>query len=258
MTAAPLYTDFTIGHASLQFSDTPSQWRHDTAKVFSRQADWIGGTEAGETDNWTILRQAAIKAGYVIRRYKSNWIAVNKKLIRRKTAVIWSTKTVIDNDLVHGPGHDTSYIVATWFHPKKYIGKLSHVVSHYPTKGKPEATDPAYRINLRHTKTIAKAVWTRMVSLGTGAALATYSGDQNINDKLSDTFFGGPIVTAGDETKMWPSTGHGPIDVIARYKRDTRTRFVKWVVFNDKKFFLHSDHYYTEAVYRVKHLALAA
>ena len=242
-----------IGHCSLQFSDTPAQWRHDADILFQQGDDWTGGTEAGEADNWAILKAAANRHGYTISRYKSNWIAIKRSNIRANTTVKWTTKTVIDNDLVAGKGHDTNYIAATWYHPNKRVGRLTHVVSHYPTMGDPSNKDPKRRINVRWTKKIAAAVVAAIVHFGAGTALAFYSGDQNMKDEVTDTFYGGRATSCWDELKKYPPT-HGirTIDVIASYDWDGRVRCVSARSFTDKQLFLYTDHYYIQARYRIR------
>lgn len=239
----------------MQFSDTPAMWKHDSKIVFSRGYEWITGTEVGEATNWRILYAAAKAAGYTIRRYKSNWIAVSNKIVKPGTTITWGQQTVVDNDLVAGPGHDSSFIFATFTHVDKGVGKISVVCSHYPTKGKPEAKDPAKRVNLKWTTLMGKTISKKIVDLGEGAALCFYGGDQNIEDKLSDSFFGGPVTSCWDELRKYPGTGHGTIDVIATYDRDTRVRCVQADSYTDKELFLHSDHWLIDATYEIERLA---
>lgn len=247
-------TKFRIGHASLQFSDSPDQWRHDSDVILKRGYPWITGTEVGETDNWRILQAAAHRYGYTIRRYKSNWIAVQNKIIKTGT-FRYGVKTVVDNDLVAGRGHDTNYLWVSFTHKTKGIGKISVVCSHYPTKGVPSAKDPSRRINLRWTRKIALAVSAIVARLGKGGNLAFYGGDQNIPDNLNDTFFGGPLTSCWDEVGKHPNTGHGNIDVIASYDGDGRVKCVDARVFTDKQVFLYADHYLIEADYEIRHFA---
>lgn len=244
-------SDHKVGHVSMQYSDSRAQWRHDARIIFSRGYEWITGTEAGESDNWAILREMAEKHGYVIRRYKSNWIAVQKKVIKSGTFKT-GVKTVVNNDLVAGPGHDTAYLWVQFVHTTSGVGKISVTCSHYPTRGTPVSKNPAKRVNLKWTKKIALAVASKMAALGKGRALSFYGGDQNIVDKYADTFFGGPAISCWDETKNWPNTGHGNIDVIARYKRDFRVKCVRARAFSDRQLFLHTDHFLIEAVYRIQ------
>jgi hypothetical protein len=244
-----------IGHCSLQFSDGPKMWQHDVALIFARGYQWITGTEAGEAVNWRILYAEAKRRGYTIRRYKSNWIAISNKIVKQGTTVKWGVQTLVDNDLVAGPGHDSNYIFATFVHSEQGVGTISVVSSHYPTKGTPVSKDPARRVNLKWTTLMGKKISAKMADLGEGSALAFYGGDQNIEDSKADTFFGGDVTSCWDELKKYPGTGHGTIDVIATYDRDTRVRCLSADSFTDKELFLHTDHYLVEATYQIERLA---
>lgn len=241
------------GHISMQFSDTVAQWKHDAAAVFAQNLDWVTGTEAGEDDNYRVLKAAAQKRGYRMKRFGSNWVAVKKSIIKAGT-FRWAHEVVVPNSQVVGPGHDTSVIWATFTHKTKGVGRITVMSGHNPTKGKPavETKDPARRVNLRWTQKAARVVGRRAKELGTGANnLFFYGGDQNISDKAADTFFGQPLTSCWDELKKWPDTGHGNIDVIASYDGDKRVSCVRARVFTDKELFLHTDHLLVLAVYRI-------
>lgn len=233
------------GHCSMQWSDTTVQWGQDATKVLKRGYDWVTGTEAGEEQNWKVLRQVAIRLGYKIRRIRSNWIAVKKSIIR-KGSFSWGSKIIAKAAEVYGPGHDSSMLWVTFTHRNKGVGKVSVIGSHYPTKGRPDG-DAEYKKNLKWTKLMAAEISAKARELGKGAALCFYGGDQNIVDKFNDTFFGGPLVSCWDELKKWPNTGHGNIDVIARFKGDKRVKFTRARAFNDKALPLHTDHFLIEA-----------
>lgn len=244
----PEATHLKVAHASMQFSDTKAQVEADFAKIFSRGYAWITGTEAGEDPVKSALRAAATKAGYIVQSYKSNWITVKKSLYVPGS---YSTghETVMDNDLVVGPGHDPNIIWATF--KVEELGWISVLSSHYATKGDP-FRDP--HPNLEVNKKIAAAVGRRIKLLGEGANLAFYGGDQNILDRNSDTFFGQPLTSSWDELRKYESTGHGGIDVIASYDGDVRVKALSVAAFNDKELFLNSDHYLVETVFSVEHL----
>lgn len=242
-----------IGHSSMQASDTVEQWRHDIRKIFGRKYEWITGTEAGESQNWAVIRAEAARTGYIVRRIRSNWIAV-KRSIMRSGSFTWGSKIVAKAGDVYGPGHDSCFLWVTFRHKNRDLGKISVIASHFPTKGRPDG-DAEYRKNLKWTQLMAKEIGAKARELGKGKALCFYGGDQNIVDQRNDTFFNEPLVTCWDELKKWPNTGHGNIDVIARYKHDGRVKFVKASAFTDKQFFLHSDHYLVEAVVQITPIA---
>lgn len=240
-----------VAHASMRFANTPEQWRHNAEAIFSRGYEWVTGTEAGQTKNWQALASTAKKYGYTIKRYKSNWIAVSKKVVK-PGSLKWGRQTVVDSSKTAGRSFDPNYIFCTFEHTEEGVGTISVVGSHYPTKGKPDAKRPGMRVNLRWTKLMGQEISKKIADLGDGAALAFYGGDQNISDKHNDTFFGGPVTTCWDEIKKWPNTGHGNIDVIASYDRDTRVSCIGARAFDDKALFLYSDHYLIEATYRIE------
>ena len=241
-----------VGHFSGQFSDNPEQWRHDLEVVMSRGYDWITGTEAGESDNWTVVRSVAAAKGYTLRRFRSNWIAIHRSVFV-PGSIKSGDKVVVDNDLVVGHGHDTSYVWLTFTHSTPGVGKISITASHYPTKGRPDAKDPAYRVNLKWTRMLGRQIGEKMRELGKGKALSFYGGDQNITDKENNTFFHDLPISCWDEIQRWPGTGHGNIDVVARSKKDGRVKCIRARAFTDKQLFLYSDHYLIQAVYEIRY-----
>lgn len=136
------------------------------------------------------------------------------------------------------------------------LGRIAVSAAHYLTGGRAPGKQSIhgklnhYLLNLQLARAIG--AWAR--AQGRGKNLAFYQGDQNIYDRLADTFFGEPLVTSWDELEKWPGTGHGNIDVIARYKRDGRVTAVQARAYNDTKVPLHSDHFLIDTVYRVEHL----
>lgn len=238
-----------VAHLSGLYKNTPAQWAHDTERVLSRGYAWVTGTEVGADDDWQALRVVARKNGYRVKRYKSNWIAVQKRLIK-PGSLRWGHETVIPKEQVAGAGHDTNMLWATFTHTAPGVGRVSVVASHYPTKGVPGGGSTG--VNVRWTKKIAQAIAGKMAELGKGKALAFYGGDQNIADRLHDTFFGAPVTTCWDALGKYPNTGHGNIDVIASLKADKRVSCVSARTYNDKQLFLYGDHFLVEAAYRIE------
>lgn len=240
-----------LAHFSMLYSNTAAQWQRNAEKIFTRGYDWVTGTEAGENPGKAALAAAAESHGYHFVQFKSNWIAVRKSIVAPGTYRT-STRTVVENDLVVGPGHDVNIVGAHFTHPS--LGKINVLASHYPTKGKPDGKTPVERRNLQWTKKIAHAIGDLTVELGEGKSLVFYGGDQNIVDRYNDTFFGEPLTSAWDELKRWENTGHGNIDVIASYDRDTRVRATYVRALDDRELPFYSDHFPVEAGYKVRAL----
>ena len=188
-------------HVSMQFSDTREQKLHDAEHIFTRakkkDAAWVTGTEAGEAELWDILRDAAERHGYKTHRYKSNWIAVRKAVIRPGS---WETGSVdvADSSQTVGRGHDPAFPWVTFEHANKRIGTISLGAGHYPTKGQ-TPSDPNHAINRLYAQKIG--AWAK--EKGAGKALVFYNGDQNMPDNKLDTFFDQPLTSLGDELQKW-------------------------------------------------------
>ncbi len=242
-----------IAHYSGLYSNTPEEWTTDAKKVFSRNYDWVTGTEAGERPNYRALKKVANAKGYKIRRFRSNWVAVKRTNIKRGT-FRWGYKIIAKAGEVAGGGHDTCYVWATFQHKDAKIGKVTVAGAHYPTKGRPDAKEPLYRRNLRWTRLAAKMIGQLLGKKAEGKALGFYGGDQNIVDKSNDTFFGQPLTTCWDELKKYPKTHPkaGNIDVIATYDSDGRVACVGARAMDDSVMSLHADHFLIEATYRIK------
>lgn len=240
-----------VAHSSMEFSDTPKQQKHDANIIFARNYAWITGTEAGMEPLTSLLRDAAELNGYTFGMYKANWVAVRKDLIDRGSYK-FDKETVVDNDLVVGAGHDTNIVWAQFTNPA--LGKVTVMASHYPRFGRPGASDPTLRVNLKWTEKLAHAIGDNAEEFGAGKALVFYGGDQNIPDNISDTFFGEPMTSTWDELGRYENTGHGIIDVIASYDRDTRVKAVSSRALSDKELALFTDHFLVEAVFDVQNL----
>jgi GH25 family lysozyme M1 (1,4-beta-N-acetylmuramidase) len=251
----PEYEELLAGHASLQYSDTERQKRHDATIIFRRASrkdlTWVTGTEAGEADTWSALTLAADNFGYKIHRHRSNWVAVDQNIIKPGT---WETGEVfvMDNDRVAGPGHDSAFPWVRFQHINERIGQISVAGAHYPTKGR-LPSDPNFWVNQEY----AKALGAWAAEHGQGTALAFVGGDFNMPDipDRPDIFFDQPLTTASAEVGKIFNTGHGPIDHISSYDNDARVEATDWRVYDDKKLSLYTDHYFCEADYDVRLLA---
>jgi lysozyme len=259
-TADHRYVDLDLMHASMQFSDTPAQKESDADRLFARaekrKAAWVTGTEAGAgaAPLARLLKQAASEHGYRfwMAPAQDSWIAVRKDLI----AGGWEThyEKVLDGQ--KGRNTDKGVLSVT-FDATGGIGRVTVIACHYLTKGRPSATDPAYRRFVEDNRRLATAIGQHAVERGKGSALVFYAGDQNIVDRVDDTFFGQPLTSAWDEMKVWENTGHGNIDVIASYDGDGRVAATYARALDDREFPLNTDHFLIEAGYRVRLLKAA-
>lgn len=240
-------------HFSLQFSDTKAQKQADVNKIFTRNYDVITGTEAGEEPLTGMLRAEAKKHGYTFYEYKSNWVSI-KRSICKPLSYRKGAETVIDNDLVVGPGHDSNIVWATFTHKDPGVGRITMMCSHYPTKGRPDAKQADRRVNVRWTKKLALAIGAKGRVLGKGVDLCFYQGDQNIDDAVADTFFGAPFTSAQDELDQHEKTHWAQIDVSASFNGDGRVRALYVRALDDKEQHMFTDHHPLEAGYAIRKL----
>lgn len=246
-----------IWHFSGQFSDTDKEHAADAVNLFNRasaaRVGWLTTTEGGPGtggSNWAKHFVAQAKASnFLVYAEPSTdvMIAVSKSMVDGG----W--KTHLGPIVVPGKAHDhaAKRVLAVQFENDR-MGIINITAGHYLTKGRPSPKAPEYRQHLEENKTFAKAIGEYMNEVAVGKALGFYGGDQNIVDKIDDTFLGqAKMITAWDETKHYENTGHGNIDVIARYTGDTRTKFVSARAFTDAQSFFNGDHYLIEAVCEV-------
>lgn len=236
-----------IAQWSLEFSDPKQQQLHDVRRIFIRGYHWVCGTEAGQPALQEMLRREAVQNGYTFFVFKSNWIAVRKTLIvpgsYKKHGI-----TVLDNEVLTTHGHDPSITVVSFVIEE--VGKVTILASHYPKDGSPVKD---YHPNLKWNKELAEAIGEEADDAGEGFGLVVYHGDQNINDRLADTFLNRADMTSvQDELKKWESTGFGPIDVIATYDTDRRVEAKYARVVDDSELHLFMDHYPLEVGLKVR------
>ena len=244
-------SNLNVAHFSMQFSDTRDQVEADAERIFTRGYDWITGTEAGDYPVRIVLKKAARRHGYTFHEYKSNWVAIDKSLIVMGTRRTGHA-TIVDGKLTAGIGNDSNIVWDT-FRTSKY-GTITVMASHYPTRGNPDAKMRSRRVNVRWTKKLAVAIGAKTKQFGSGPNLVFYGGDQNIVDRITDTFFGQPLTSVWDELGRWENTGHGNIDVIASYDKDSRVKALYGRALDDSELFMHTDHFPVEAGFSVKHL----
>lgn len=240
-----------LAHFSMQYSDPRSQKKHDVKAIFDRGYDGVTGTEAGQKSLRGPLQVQAHKFGYTMFIGRSNWVSVKKSLIVPKS-YRKGLAMIVDNDDYVGPGHALHIAWAQW--EMERVGNVALLSGHYATKGDPGQTMDR-RINVDPNTKYARGIGDLMEKLGAGRDLAFYQGDQNIDDELSDTFFGEPITTASDELEKYPSTkGKNTIDVSASYDKDGRVEARYFRALSDDKLHLFTDHKGVEAGYNIRPL----
>lgn len=248
---APPKVRLKFAHISLQFNDSDKQHTADVTKIFSRGYDVITGTEAGPGAGNTAaeLKRIGKAKGYQVHcseRY-GTWVAVKASLVKSgwKTGEEYvlpgSSKT---KPKPPGKWGDKGIVWASWVHPT--LGAFAVGSVHYLTNGGAGASYKKKSDALYAAKIEA---WRKSFPAATEVFIG---GDYNRNDKTYDVFMGkAAFLSAADELKEWDSTGHGPIDAIAREKASKRVKGVSVEALDDKALSLHTDHFLLEVVYEV-------
>lgn len=246
-----------FAHASLQYSDTDKQHTADIELLFSRKYDVITGTEAGKAGSGNTpaeLERCAKKYGYVLALYDryDTWSAVKKSLVFGNVKEgahfgIWrSSKT---KPKPAGRWGDKAIVFVAWDMGPTF-GKQAVGCVHYATWGGAGTAKLKNQLDTQYAKEVAE--W---VNKQPEEANVWVTGDFNRNDKKFDVFMGQvPMMTCWDDLKVWPNTGHGNIDAIARHKNDSRVRCVCARVLDDGDLFMNTDHFLVEAEYEVRAL----
>jgi hypothetical protein len=269
-----------VMHASLQFSDSPAQQEQDIKDLFARAKDrdvwWVTGTESGPGAEPTgeLLRKYGPAAGF--RTFVPSegkgagsttdcWIAVNKRYIDGKWTQGYETSIPGSRELYMREGIPRAQassmqprwgpkgLVRVGFDNDEVGARINVGAGHYLTK---DASPEIHGVDHGEWNEVFAGdigEWAREV--GKGYDLVFYGGDQNINDKRRDTFYGSPLTSLQDELKRWENTGHGPIDVLATYDGDSRVTAKYVRALDDKEFFQHSDHFVVEGGVTVRKLA---
>lgn len=259
------YTNLRLAEISLDFRLVDKKNKAgrsllelDIEKLFKRAKtsyDVIGGTEGFEKKTRVWLEKYAKEAGFRLANGAEHdqWVAVRKTLVHRDWDTFW-------NKVVPGTyGHNTSkgaFGVQFW---NNDLGWMTFSAVHLLTKGRPGDPNPAYRVNIEKNRKIMESYGDEMKKRAVGNKIGFLMGDFNIIDGPKVTlqngpFLGQPFQSAARATGKYPNTGHGPIDSIAKWRADARVKFIRYEVFPDAKFGLHTDHYLLEADARVRHL----
>lgn len=226
-------------HASLQVQDTTEQIRSDVNDLFKREAERrvaiIAGTEAFGPRVTDLLETAGDAHGYRVEKPAGQdcWIAVRKSFIAGNFGVHW-TKVIEGND-----DHRDLGVFAVEF-DTDHLGHFTVLAQHLLTARQENAERKNNRV------LAASTIYAEQQGAGSGKVL--YFGDQNRNDKVSDTFRGRPFTSLGDELDRHEAThAHGhDIDVIATYNPDKKVIAAYLRVLDDKEFPQHGDHFVVE------------
>lgn len=255
----------TCGHASLEFLDTAREKQHDVHQIFERARKkglaWVTGTEAasGAGPLGQMIHDEAKRHGFrpwvpSVQGINTDcWIAVDRGFFKRGTfhrdyiPVIPSSEAFYREHGMNPSGRPrwaARGLTIVSFRNVD-LGEFNIAAGHYIVA--------AAGLEVLNRKIADEAArWALNVARGTG--LAFYAGDQNLNDKSKDTFFGEPFTSLWDELGKWDDTGHGTYDVIATYDRDRRVagKFIR--AYKDAAFPLFSDHFFVEAGFEIGRL----
>ena len=253
------FVNVKVRHLSLDFrtagkpipGSKMTKTEYDVEKFF-RYADkdnvkWVTGTEGWEKSTVALLKKYSEKYGF---RYwadpkQDSWFAVRKTFIKGGWKT-YSGPVVIDGK---AHSHTDKNVVSVAFDTHE-LGRINVMAGHYRTKGAVPG-DPNYAENLR----LSKALEVYASKVGAGKNLVFYAGDNNIQDRKLDVWHGQTrFISCWDDLRVWPSTGHGTIDVIARWKPDTRVSTISARSWNDKQFKLYTDHFMIQTVFKIKKL----
>ncbi len=241
-------------HTSLQVQDSPEKKFKDIRDLFVEGVSFPikTGTEGGEFPAKDHLRMFAGLHNHVIHFARGNWIAVDRKILKKGSVQKGSLFIQDNDDFGAGGGHDRVLCTLEFDHINPGVGHIVLGAIHYGTKGR-TPKDPNWESNKLAAKRIAR--WMRKE--GAGRDLVFLNGDFNMNDAdpKQDWAFGGPFTSMADELNRHENTGHGPIDGFCSYDLDRRVKAKHFNVLNDKEMFQYSDHYVCRGVWEVLHLS---
>lgn len=240
-------------HTSLQFSDDRDLQVADVEQLFKKGKAFPlkSGTESGrETASRGALIECAKDYNHAIKFGRSNWVAVDKAIVKPgslKKDVVF----VVSNDTLVGHQHDRDFPYITFTHADARLGRISVAGFHYSTKGR-EKSDPNNDTNEMYADKIGE--WMRKSARGTAIALG--AGDFNMLDPLQrqDWAFGRNFTSMADELGKYKNTGHGPIDGFVSFDKDGRVKAKKFEVLTDADMKMFTDHYVCRGTWTVRHL----
>lgn len=243
-------------HTSLQFSDPKHQQEHDVRTLFAKGERYPikTGTESGR-DNalFELVDHYAKKHNHTVVHAQGNWVAIDKKIIKKGSRPKKDKIFVVRNDVLFGHQADREFPTIQFKHADDRMGVIAVAGFHYSTHGR-LPHDPNYDTNMMYAGKIAK--WMEHAARGNNIAIA--AGDFNMVDKLprQDWAFGEGFTSMADILKQYQSTGHGPIDGFVKFDNDKRVKAKKYEVLADNKLHLFTDHYVIRGTWSVRHLKL--
>ena len=268
-----------VAHVSLEFGDSDAQHTHDIEKIFDygvkRRHAWILGTEAGPGSGNTGKELLRVGRGHGYKMYVPSeqekrggratdcWIAVRNDLVVSDWATDYIQVIPGSMQLYEEQGLDPELqprwgskgVVTAGFQSTPELGHIGLGVAHHLTKGQRKGKTSVIH-GVDHWEWNQKlddayAEW--MAKAGKGRDLAFGSMDRNASDRKNPANIEGST-TLADELKAWQNTGHGDIDWILSFDKDGRVTGVRFTVLDDRKFFLHTDHFFVEGVFNVEPL----
>jgi len=267
-----------VAHASLQFSDNEAQHTADIEKIFdravARRYAWVMGPDAGPGSNNTgkeLLRIGKAHDYKVFVPSEQNkgsgratdcWIAVRSDLVVKG----WKTGYVpvipgsqeLYKDIKPEPKFPRwgpKGVVTAEFDSLPGLGHISLAVAHHLTKGQQDnKTSVIHGVDHHEwNEKLDNEIGKWLAAQAKGKALGFASMDRNASDKRNPANVPG-TTTMADELKKWQNTGHGDIDWILSVDKDGRVKAANFTVLDDRKFFLHGDHFFVEGVFNVDEL----
>lgn len=246
--------DLRLMHASMQFSDSNQEHRHDASAIFQyarkHNVVFLTGTEGGGDSLMPALADAAKVNGFRINNNRAgDWVAVNTNLAKQTAKGHEKAIPASTGLKAHEGGHASRGI--TWSTAEvPGIGVVTVGSVHYLTQRSIDATGKSNQVLADEIEK-----WGR--EKGRGKALVFCQGDMNMNDAKRDTFLGAPFRSCWDELGKWPGTTergkkHGAtIDLSASYNADGRVSAKSARVLADTDLRLAADHLPLVAVYTV-------
>jgi hypothetical protein len=265
-------------HVSMEVFDNDKQQQHDVEKIFARarvrRYAWITGTESGAGSNLgRKLIDVGKDSGYRLwvpaiqgkgpGHGTDGWIAVRSDLIKGDWkpdvvpvipgANVLYRKNDVDPDRKGLRHWSAKGVVSVSFDTTKpqLARNIGVGVSHHLTGGRfPNDNTDGGVNHYEWNEKLDHAVSEWMEEAGRGGRLAFFNCDRNASDRRNNQEIAG-ATTLADELKKWQPTGHGDIDWMLSYDRDGRVSGDDFVVYDDKEFFLNTDHYFCEGVFNV-------
>lgn len=246
------YTALRHQHTSMQFTDDRDQKEADVKKLFDDGQSYPikSGTESGDPGLFGLIAHYAKKNDHLLARAEGNWVAVDRSIIKKRTAHRGEVFVKKSSELV-GRQRDRVFPWVQFTHVKPGVGRIAVAGFHYSTHGK-LPNDPNWAANRYYARQIAD--WMREIAKGSDIALG--AGDFNMLDNMKnqDWAFGQNFTSMADELGKHPNTGHGPIDGLVSWDADRRVSAKKLIVLGDDKLPMNFDHFVVRGTWSIRHI----